>query len=164
MIDRDRFSDVPATARPADTALPAPKHSVVDACDSTRRTLLRGLVGLMAAAGLAGCGGLRSAGGGRSIAGQPLLAFLFDRDAAARFGAAYLREHPDERDPDRLLAEIARAVGTVPPGASTVALGEALRSVVSAEFRRGEVVVVQRWMLGRTEARVYAVAALAAPD
>jgi len=87
-----------------------------------------------------------------------------DVDAAARIGRAYLQANRGERNLDTLLAAIDAALVGDPGlgGVDTQRLLTALQHRVRAEYLRGESVNVQGWVLSVTEARVYAVLALAA--
>lgn len=90
-----------------------------------------------------------------------------DRQAAARLGAAYLTGHADEGDPEGLAAAIVDAAGIDPKAApmpSPAQLLGALDRAVRADYVAGRTVVVDRWLLSRTEARVYAYAARAPVD
>ena len=84
-------------------------------------------------------------------------------DSAARLGAAYLARFPAERDPARLLAALG-AAGAAPRNfgfrrrhAFLAALDQAARR----DFRQGDVVQLEGWVLSVTELRASALVALA---
>lgn len=111
-----------------------------------------------AAAGLAPADTTRAA----ATAG-PWLATLADRGAAARLGAAYLAAYPQEQDPARLAAALGEATGLAPgadPPLPEVLLAR-LDERVRGDYVGGRTLIVARWLISRTEARLYAVAALA---
>lgn len=67
-------------------------------------------------------------------------------------GARYLATHPDDADPEALLAALPPVDGD--PTAAAAAL-------VRSDFARGDTVVVDGWVLARSEARASAILALA---
>lgn len=122
-----------------------------------RRVLLALLLGLAAGPALGGASRLALPAWLQRLHGDPL--------AAARLGAAYLAAHPDEAAPGVLLRAIEAALGgPVDPatagGVDAAALAARLEAVVRADYRRGDAVSVNGWVLSRTEARLYALAAL----
>jgi hypothetical protein len=129
-----------------------------------RRAILALLLGLSAgrALGAPVASGLPPAG----PAAAPAWLLQLRGDAGARLGSAYLRDHPAERSLAALFAQIdaslgaADATGDAAAGQGPDALGR-LHEAVRADYRHGEVVAVDRWLLSRTEARVYAAWALA---
>lgn len=74
---------------------------------------------------------------------------------ASEVGARYLRAEPTEADLAALEARLAERLHAA-RGGLPMRLAEAAR----ADFRRGDVVLVDGWVLSRTEARVCAVAHL----
>ncbi|MFO7286966.1 MAG: hypothetical protein LOD94_05450 [Gammaproteobacteria bacterium] len=74
---------------------------------------------------------------------------------ASEVGARYLRAEPTEADLAALEAKLVERLRAA-RGAIPTRLDEATR----ADFRRGDVVVVDGWVVSRTEARVCAVAHL----
>jgi len=86
-----------------------------------------------------------------------------DLDAAlatggiARIGARYLADHPDEADADALLAALPTGDGAADPVA-------AASGIVADEYRDGVTVVVDGWVLARSEARAAALIALECQD
>ena len=75
-----------------------------------------------------------------------------DVAAAANVGRRYLRAHPEDREFGDVAALLARSMG-----------GDALagiRRAVARDFRTQRVVVVDGWVLSRTEARLCAHLAL----
>jgi len=87
-----------------------------------------------------------------------------DRDAVLRFGNAYLRSHPEERKFEILVARIEKAISTDSDLETAVtrqaACAAMLQHKVREDYRRGELVSVNSWLLSRTEARMYAAAAI----
>lgn len=132
----------------------------MSACCS-RRSFLVSVVA--AAVVAAGCG---EQGASQSAAGMPgwLPGAVGDVDAVARLGRGYLVAHPQERQLDTLLAAIdaALAGAGATDGRDPQRALAALQAAVLADYRRGASVRVQGWVLSVTEARVYAVLALAA--
>jgi hypothetical protein len=129
-------------------------------CPCSRRAFL--LTVLASALAAAGCGEKDAP---RST--DPLSSWLpgavGDVGAARRIGRAYLEANPGEQNLDGLLAAIDAALS----GETGAAEGDAerlltaLQHAVPAEYLRGESVNVRGWVLSVTEARVYAVLALA---
>jgi len=72
----------------------------------------------------------------------------------ARLGRSYLAARPFEAD----RAALARALGTV--GASAPTIASRLDLQRRRDFARGEIVVVEGWVLARSEARACALLAL----
>ena len=96
----------------------------------------------------------------RSGSGPAWLSAL-DGRAAAHFGGHYLAAHPGERDCSALSRRIERRIAArrrAAPGP----LPEVLASLVQEEFRVGDVVSVDDWLLSRSEAQIYALSVLAA--
>ena len=101
--------------------------------------------------------------GGSGADTSALLGTLGEPAAAGRIGAAYLATHPDEAHPDRLAQQLSRALGmhTGTPPASSEALIRALDDLVAAEYCVAPLVRADGWLLAPSEARLYALAALA---
>jgi hypothetical protein len=84
--------------------------------------------------------------------------------SARRVGRAYLAATPAEANVARLAAGV---VGSLPAGPALLAGGDAdavraaLANVICDDFRSERTVAVEGWILSRTEARLYAIAALA---
>ena len=136
------------------------KLSVSSGPDCSRRTfLLTVLVGALAAAG---CGDKEASPPSDTVP-QWLPAAVGDVDAAARIGRAYLEASRGEHNLDTLLVAIDAALAGEPGAAGGRRRGlSALQNAVRADYLRGKSVNVQGWVLSVTEARVYAVLALAA--
>jgi hypothetical protein len=81
-----------------------------------------------------------------------------DREAAAALGRAYLATHPKEAERAALDAAITQALA--PNEAGTQSLFQRLDRAVRAEYVRDDTLFVDHWLLSRTEARLYALAAL----
>jgi hypothetical protein len=133
----------------------------------TRRHFIAAALSL-AAGGLSGALAEPAAAPGtksdrRQAASTDLLRVLADPAAAARFGRAYLAAHPAEADLDLLIDQLRAAVsnrhGSVPTDAD--ALTSALVAVVEQEYATLPPGRVDGWLLAPSEARLYALAALA---
>lgn len=133
----------------------------------TRREFL-----LTALAGLAGCrwpgGAVPSAPAASAALSIWLQGGTGDPAAAARIGRLYLARYPGEQDRDRLIAELeadlAQRPGvSEPDGISDARLLERLFARVRAEYAHAGVVDLEGWVLSRSEARLYALVALADP-
>jgi hypothetical protein len=118
-----------------------------------RRTFLGALIGFPITMGI-----LTPGPTGPFFLGHPSVSREFlesvvgDWDAARRLGEAYLRQHPDEADREWLLREV---MGDSAPG------GERLQRLASRrrqDLHRGTIVIVDGWVLARTEARLCAAA------
>jgi hypothetical protein len=91
-----------------------------------------------------------------------LVAFFGEPASAAALGAAYLCRAPEDSEPGRLVARLF-------PGASSVvlerwsdsALRSALAQRLAEDFAHSRTVILQGWVLSRSEARLFAAAALA---
>lgn len=117
--------------------------------DLSRRTLLAGILSLAGAA-LTPLGAI---GTERKVVA--VVASWLGRDAAV-IGERYLQSHVAEADldvlTDLLLERLKGTVGDFP---------EQLWAAAQEDFRRDDVVLVDGWLLSRTEVRVCAVAYLA---
>jgi len=94
--------------------------------------------------------------------GSVLLRHFFRRDlqAAAHVGRRYLENTPSERSEQRLWERVL----DTPPGDSAASIQQITdRARVRREldFREGDLVAIDGWLLSRTEARLCALAALA---
>jgi hypothetical protein len=90
---------------------------------------------------------------------------LSDADATRRFGGSYLQTQPSEASVDLLLrrlpmpgrtADAAEAAAIADPSAVLARIGTA----VTDDFARGDTVVIDGWVVGRSEARFAALLAL----
>jgi hypothetical protein len=94
---------------------------------------------------------------------ERLVSLLTHVDNARVVGRAYLRAFPDEGSVSGLVDGIA---STVPGGrgvvrrASAEDLARALSSSIRSDFAQEASVTVRGWILSKTEARLYALAAL----
>jgi hypothetical protein len=130
---------------------------------------------LLAVAALAGCRlpgqgepGLAQARGGefpelpawlRQVTGDPA--------SVTRIGRAYLRTAPRERSLAPLLDALEQRLAAETDLATpqdTASLLVALQRLVRREYAAGELVMAGRWLLSRSEARLYAAVALAGFD
>jgi len=125
-------------------------------CMTTRRKVLGYFASL-----LAGIPVLSLAAVGRAEALAPLgwlekcagLSPSFDR--AAPIGRRYLAMTPAERNPTVLASRIAERVS-----GSGADFPAAVTSAVSRDFESGDVVMIDGWMLSRTEAQICGLAAM----
>jgi hypothetical protein len=90
---------------------------------------------------------LAAVASGPAVADRPNGLPALDPTAAKRIGDAYLAAHPATR------AALGRGVGSPNPSA--------LRTRVTADFRAGRMFTYQGWRLSQTEARLFALYALA---
>jgi hypothetical protein len=111
---------------------------------------------LLALGALALGGGLGVRGGAdpADSAGCDLVARLRDPEAARALGIQYLSQHPEERDVAFLHGATLACAGG---GAPSV---EALHARCREDFRRGDTVLIERWVLARTEGRLCGLVAL----
>ena len=123
-----------------------------DAAELTRRTLLRFLCGGTALA--FGMGVRRAAGGAASGGAREEAAAAFER-----IGRRYLASVPAERDQ----ALLAKELGVAGITADVLAHVAALERAVRRDFERGDVLVLDAWILARTELRAAALLALTSP-
>jgi hypothetical protein len=126
----------------------------------TRRRLLLLFGAIIAAFG----GWWWSRRGGLDTAAARLVATIGPRDSAAIVGAAALRSLPAGSTAEHLVLAVAQALGLDPaalPAMAVAELGGALRARVRAEHLAGDTLSVAGWELSLTEARIYALAALA---
>lgn len=125
--------------------------------EQSRRDFLRRALCWVALGAVSGCRALPgSAPAPGDISADWLGDVIGNLESAARFGSVYLDAHPGERDVHQLLEHI-----------ENVAQGRTDFEGVSAALRddyvRGNTVMVDGWLLSRTEARLFALAALSSP-
>lgn len=129
-----------------------------------RRILLCALLGMAAGGTLGGCAAMIRSVAERDPCTAPVAALIGDADGMARFGEAYLQDHPAERDIDVLWEALCTVLegpgGEFLDAADAASAFARLDRAVREEYRRGEVVPVAGWLISRSEARLYAVAAL----
>jgi hypothetical protein len=83
--------------------------------------------------------------------------------AAGQIGRAYLRAHPSEADPERLIAGITGGWEQGPAELDRLgrdALRLRLREQIRADFAQGRTVLVEGWVLATSEARLFGLSAL----
>ncbi len=119
----------------------------------------RRLIGTAALAALPGGAWLLDRwGAGESIVAR--LAGLIERRADAQaLGRAYLRLHPEEAAPEPLVEQLLPGAGRGSESLrrlTTSDLREAARRQRERDFARGDTVVIDGWILARTEARLCA--------
>ena len=91
------------------------------------------------------------------VVGEPI--------AVIRFGKAYISAHPDENDPDDLLRLIDEALSRLPDidpnqPLQPIQIAMALKRLVRTEYIDDDILSMEGWILSRTEARLYALAAV----
>ncbi len=125
--------------------------------EQSRRDFLRRALCWVALGALSGC---RALAGPALAPGDASANWLRDvignLDSAAHFGRIYLDAYPDERDARQLFNRI-----------ENVAQGrtdfESVSAAVRDDYVRGNTVSIDGWLLSRTEARLFALAALSSP-
>ena len=83
--------------------------------------------------------------------------------AAGQIGRAYLRAHPSEADPERLVAGITGDWEQGPAELDRLgrdALRVRLREQIRTDFAHGRTVLVDGWVLAASEARLFGLSAL----
>lgn len=121
----------------------------------TRRTILLAALGTTGVAAIVGYGGsllaCNARASGRSAGVDPsgLTPALDDIIAASRVGRAYR----EERDRATLVDEFGAKPGLVAAAAQTcpTAMRAELRAQVEADFRNGDIVVADRFVMARSE-------------
>jgi hypothetical protein len=125
--------------------------------DLTRRRLLIAAAGLAAAAAVGPSCLLtlveRLSG---AEAASLLRGLITDREGAARLGRSYLAAHPTEARSGVLVRDL---VGAIEPTSVSGASRE-VADRIRGDFAAGNTVVVEGWVLSRTEARLYALVVL----
>ncbi|WP_462322084.1 hypothetical protein [Halochromatium sp.] len=112
-----------------------------------------------------GVGQRLSASGSLPASASPgaLLAALSDPTAAGWLGRRYLSELPQDQDTNRLIDQLSTAIalhqGRVP--VHSPELQKALVSLIQYEYVAAPLLTVDGWLLAPSEARLYALAALA---
>jgi hypothetical protein len=88
---------------------------------------------------------------------EAVRALIAHRAHAAQLGSAYLAGHPGEGRPALLLHHLA---GPLPPR-SAAGARDRIAARIRADYASARTVTVEGWILSRTEARLYALVALA---
>jgi hypothetical protein len=94
-------------------------------------------------------------------AGSPLFQHFFRRDlhAAVHVGRTYLKSAPSERSEERLWEMVLDTpLGDAPDNIQDITARVRVRR--ARDFREGDLVAIDGWLLARTEARLCALAAL----
>ena len=83
------------------------------------------------------------------------LATINDTDTIAELGTAYLDQVGDENNPSRLIAALMVKPGgdAIPANTDRATLQRLMAEKVQSDFKTGETVVVNGWVLSRTEVR-----------
>jgi hypothetical protein len=114
-------------------------------------------VGALAGLGFAtGCGGDES----NVALLEQYPEFLGDAPAVRKLGKAYLEAHPAERDQRVLMNALFADLPKPWKSYSEEDLRRAVFDKVRADFVAGEIVLVRKWTLARSEARLLALHAL----
>jgi hypothetical protein len=82
---------------------------------------------------------------------------------AAKLGRIYLALHPEEENREVLLSKVdvaLQAISGTSNSTETNRTFEALDQAVRNDYKLGHLVIVDQWVLARTEARLYALFAL----
>jgi len=108
----------------------------------------------LGALALGGALGPRGAAAPADLPERDLASRLRNPDAARELGNRYLGLHPEERDLAFLRAATLARAGE---GAPSI---DALHARCRDDFQRGDTVVIDRWVLARTEGRLCALVAL----
>jgi hypothetical protein len=130
-----------------------------------RRQVLGSAAAIVAAAWF---GRLMRSWSPRSAPGEPesarLVRLLTQTDSARVIGREYLRLAPEERDPTVLASLVAGRLAD-DPHVMSIATDTQLRLLLlnstCRDFAEGLTITLDGWMLSRTEARLYGLAALA---
>jgi hypothetical protein len=85
-----------------------------------------------------------------------LRGLITDREGAAQLGRTYLDAHPSEASRAALVRQLADPIA--PTSAERAARGVGKR--IREDYAIGHTVVVEGWVLSRTEARLYALVAI----
>jgi hypothetical protein len=131
----------------------------------TRRRLLQLLVGSLGAVGvgpLAQSAENLTRHQAKTLLPSKLSEILPHRKSASAVGREYLKIAPLEADVSRLLELIGAPEKSIRDrsSADAEALAEWLQAKQRDDFDQGRIVLVQRWMLSQTEARLCALIAL----
>jgi hypothetical protein len=130
--------------------------------DPTRRRFIAAALALTAG-GLLPQALLAGAAPGATGTAAEFTTVLADPAAAGRLGRAYLDDHPAEADAGTLVRwlDLALAARDGAAASSRADLTAALAALVQDEYVSAPVVRVDGWLLAPSEARLYALAALA---
>jgi hypothetical protein len=123
---------------------------------SRRELLHRGSRAVLVMGALAiGC----RPGESESQSRDALVSLALEVRGAGALGTAYLEGSPDEARPEALVSILLE--GVPPPlAAARESLAPRLHARHRRDFETGNVIEVDGWILGRTEARLYALASL----
>ena len=89
---------------------------------------------------------------------KEILPFL---EPAARLGDAYLSAYPAEKDSNQLYNNIDKALrAKIKSDHQTPYSVQNISDAIQADYMRNETVLVDKWILSRTEARIYALVSL----
>lgn len=122
--------------------------------DDSRRNFLRQALCWVALGGVAGCRTLPQVEFAEGVMPAAWLdEVIGNLEAASRIGKLYMAAHTEEQTADRILDEIATTV----QGRLDF---DGVSAAIKSDYVRGETVSVDGWIISRSEARVYALAAL----
>ncbi|HLX91544.1 MAG TPA: hypothetical protein VKR32_07670, partial [Puia sp.] len=99
--------------------------------------------------GLAGCHRSRT---GENFSHPEFLSRLFDKEQVSEVGKKYLERNPDENDAGKLTGLLAGS-GSIVGSKDDAAIRRYLAEAIANEFKMGNTVVVNGWILSHTEAR-----------
>lgn len=124
----------------------------------SRRRLLLSLAAASVPSALAGFSWMQSSWLRRATV-EMLLGNVAD---AREIGARYLAAVPEDADPARLAAQLFQGMQDVPYApAEWAALRRRIRERLQQDFASGDTLIVDGWILARTEARLCALALVA---
>lgn len=118
----------------------------------SRRTVLLGAAGLLASS-------VTPASAAPSARHAALTGWLSARSSAAHLGAALETAGLSSLTPDEILAQIAadlRGIGISDGESDPEIMRSAIDTLIRRDFTAGELVILDGWVLSRSEARLYA--------
>jgi hypothetical protein len=135
---------------------------------ATRRGVLRGVLGIGAMATFGGADLVQARPAAADVVEQAARALLdslgLDEHAAGALGAKLVTDCDQGRtDLARLVAALCAGAGIETEelqGADPHRLGSSLRAAIRRDFRAARTVLLDGWLLARTESQLYAAAAL----
>ena len=92
-----------------------------------------------------------------------LATWLSDSEAARELGRAYLDAYPHERSAGAITAALRLGLDVLPFSVSDERLRALFHASVNRDFEQGRTVVLDGWVLSRTEIRLCGLAALRPP-
>lgn len=142
-----------------------PRYTTAPADPARRRFIAASLLSVLGLLPAARAAGLAEQAPDAQNGEDWLLRMAGEPQATRALGRAYLAAHPDEQNGARLrtalLDALAATLGDRQP--ATLTPGEALaalRRLVRRDYLEAQVVLVDGWLLSRSEARLYALMAI----